>query len=171
METFTGKKFWPLDPKAEEIRIEDIAHALSMLCRFGGHCREFYSVAQHSCLVTDLVVAVEPRHALAALLHDAAEAYTGDVIRPIKRSEPKIGAAEEAVMQEVARRFDLMFPFPDVVKWADNVMLKNEHRQLMAGVNEWPSCDQEEGPQVEIVPWTPTYAESVFLRKFEELHR
>ena len=74
-------------------------------------------------------------------------------------------------MREVARKFGLTFPFPDVVKWADNVMLKNEHRQLMAGVNEWPSCDQEEGPQVEIVPWTPTYAESVFLRKFEELHR
>lgn len=87
MTTFTGRKFWPLDPQEHEVDLKDIAHALSMLCRFGGHTSEFYSVAQHSILVGQQVARQFPEHpdwAFAGLLHDASEAYLQDIIRPIK---------------------------------------------------------------------------------------
>lgn len=166
METFTGRKFWPLDPSAEDVCIEDIAHALSLICRFGGHVREFYSVAQHSCYVADIVFAREPQHALVALMHDAAEAYTGDVVRPIKRGNPVYGAAEAAVWSCIAKRFGLPVELPAVVKWADNVVLWNEHAQIMNGKNVWPSCDQEEGPDVGIVPWGWVTAKTAFVNRF-----
>lgn len=166
METFTGRKFWPNDPCADDVCIDDIAHALSHICRFGGHCREFYSVAQHSCLVADIVVAFDRQYALSALLHDAAEAYVGDIIRPIKRFNAALGAAEAAVFVVIAAKFGLPAVMPRVVKWADNVMLRNEHHQLMNGVNEWPSCDKEDGPSVDIVPWSPVVARAEFLNRF-----
>src|ERR1051326_5760594 len=79
--THTGKQFWPLDARVDEIDIEDIAHGLSHICRFGGHCRHFYSVAQHSVLVSR---AVPLQLRMAGLLHDATEAYIGDMVRPLK---------------------------------------------------------------------------------------
>src|SRR4051812_30250690 len=79
MQTFTGRQFWPVDPRADEIAIEDIARALAMTCRFGGHVRFHYSVAQHSFLVS---LVCSPEHALWGLLHDASEAYLGDVVWP-----------------------------------------------------------------------------------------
>ena len=83
IQTFTGRAFYVLDPRPEDVDIEDIAHALSMQCRFAGHCREFYSVAQHSVTASWLV---PPEDALWGLLHDAAEAYVVDLPRPIKRA-------------------------------------------------------------------------------------
>lgn len=82
MMTYSGRAFWPLDPRADEIDPLDIAHALSMLCRYGGHVRRFYSVAEHCVLMSH---AVAPEHALWALLHDATEAYMVDLPRPINR--------------------------------------------------------------------------------------
>src|SRR5688572_18527016 len=82
--TATGRSFWPLDPRADEICIDDIAQALAKVCRFGGHCCDFYSVAQHSVLVAHLVERSHPQLALHALLHDAAEAYLGDFTQPLK---------------------------------------------------------------------------------------
>lgn len=172
METFTGLKFWPIDPREDEVCIEDIAHALSLICRFGGQCKEFYSVAQHSCHVADIVSATESndlRHlTFTALMHDAAEAYVGDIIRPIKRSNPEIAKAESAVEIVIACKFGLLIhPMPKIIKWADNVMLKNEHAQLMNGRNEWPSCDQEDGPFVSITPWGPNKARLEFMQRFK----
>jgi hypothetical protein len=83
MQTFTGRAFYPLDPRPEDIDPVDIAHALSLICRYGGHSSRFYSVAEHCVLMSH---AVAPEHALWALLHDATEAYLGDMIRPLKRS-------------------------------------------------------------------------------------
>src|SRR5262245_27549306 len=96
MQTISGRKFWPLDPRPEEVCIEDIGHALSLVCRFGGHCHTFYSVAEHSVRVSLLAedMAKSSAHwtdenirmiALSGLLHDAAEAYIGDMVRPLKR--------------------------------------------------------------------------------------
>jgi len=92
--TASGKRFWPLDPRPEDICIEDIAHALSHICRFGGHVREPYSVAQHSVIVSMIV---KPENALYGLLHDAAEAYAGDMVRPLKRGMPAYRSIESAV--------------------------------------------------------------------------
>jgi len=79
IQTYTGKRFWPLDPRPEDVDILDIAHSLSLLCRFTGHTSSFYSVSQHSILVAQ---EVPKRLRLWALFHDAAEAYIGDIARP-----------------------------------------------------------------------------------------
>ena len=120
--TYSGIEFWPLDPRPEDVRIEDIAHALSMQCRFAGHCDRFYSVAEHSIRVADLV----PREdKLWALLHDASEAYLVDLPRPIKRHS-EIGKhyriAEDVVMEVIARKFGLP-PEPMSIQRADKAML------------------------------------------------
>lgn len=134
MQTFSGVAFWPLDPRADELRLVDIAHALSNVCRFAGHCREFYSVAQHSVLVASLV---EPAVRPFALLHDAGEAYFGDLVRPIK-SSPGMEAMERGerrvrnlVFETFCGRYPASYEW-DEVKHADLVALATEARDLMA---------------------------------------
>src|SRR5258708_302056 len=83
MQTYTGRAYWPADPRAEDVCIEDIAHALSLLCRYTGHCKRFYSVAEHSILISQVV---PPEYAFFGLMHDAQEAYINDLARPIKPS-------------------------------------------------------------------------------------
>lgn len=126
----SGRRFWPLDPRPADVHPGDIAHGLSMLCRFCGHVRSFYSVAQHSVLVSRVV---HPRAALAGLLHDASEAYLGDLIRPIKRHLPGYAAFEDAVMAAVCVRFGLDPGDEDLwreVKRGDNVLLSTEFRDV-----------------------------------------
>ena len=83
--TYSGKPFFPMDPRPEEIRIEDIAHSLSMQCRFNGHTKWFYSVAQHCSIMAEAMMSDGyAEYAFEALMHDAAEAYIGDLIRPVK---------------------------------------------------------------------------------------
>ena len=126
IQTYTGKQFWPIDPRACEITIEDIAHALSLQCRFSGHCREFYSVAQHSCLVSSYCI---DEDAGWGLLHDAAEAYLVDLPRPIKRFSSlgvEYRKAEERVMAAVNEAFvnssrGKSFDFFEVSPWCFRV--------------------------------------------------
>lgn len=130
MQTFSGRKFWPLDPRSDEVHIEDIAHALSMQCRYGGHCTRFYSVAEHSVLMARTFVNLDL--ALWALLHDAAEAYVADVPRPLKRFLPGYKEAESKVMAAICDRFGLPHEMPERVKYADECILADEIRQAMA---------------------------------------
>jgi len=129
MQTASGKAFWPLDPREDEIDIDDIAHALAMQCRYAGHCKRFYSVAQHSVLVAQSM----PTKALArsALLHDATEAYLVDVPRPVKRFLTEYKAIEEKLYAFIARRFGVPEIIPDEVTEADNRILHDELQQLM----------------------------------------
>lgn len=144
--TYSGVKFYLTDPHPSDVLIEDIAHSLAMICRYGGHCRQFYSVAQHSALVFEFVRAWHPDDYAAqawALLHDAAEAYLGDMVRPLKLALPAYQELEEKV--EIIVMNGLGMPAPDariraLVKHADNVLLMTERRDL---VNH-----QE-------IPWTP----------------
>lgn len=169
MQTFSGRAFWPIDPRAEEVFIEDIAHALSLQCRFGGHCRIFYSVAEHSVRVSQVVP-----HAmrLAALLHDAAEAYLVDLPRPIKRSS-SLGEhyteLEARVQGAVFERFGLELPLPDEVHDADNVLLMTEARDLMAAPPMAWKESRYRPLDEPIVPLGPSDAEAAFLRAFAEL--
>jgi 5'-deoxynucleotidase YfbR-like HD superfamily hydrolase len=104
MQTFTGKKVWIGAPRPEDIEFDDIAHHLSMLCRFGGASRRFYSVAEHSVLVSHLV----PHHlALPALFHDSPETYLGDVIRPVKMHCPEYKRLERRFASVIAQRLGL----------------------------------------------------------------
>ena len=165
MTTYTGRQFWPLDPRPEDVCIEDIAHALSMICRFGGHCRKFYSVAQHSCYVASLIPGPEKDGtSLAALMHDAAEAYVGDLIRPIKRSFTPYHQVEAKVDAAIRQRFGLAC-IPEIIKWADNAMLKNEHRDMIDDGMTW-EVDAGDYPRIDVIPIQPGDAESLFLWAF-----
>ena len=102
--TQTGKRFDLFEPDADMIDPRDIAHSLAHLCRFNGHTREFYSVAQHSCLVADLV---PTEHKLAALLHDATEAYIGDMVRPLKQWMHAYQDVETWIWERICTRFSI----------------------------------------------------------------
>jgi len=121
--TFTGTDFTVFDPKPEQIFIEDIAHALSQLCRYGGHCDPFYSVAQHSIIASYLI---EPKFALDALCHDFSEAYIMDLPRPIKYQIPEFINIENKIYEVIAQKFNLTFPIPEEVHIIDNDMIKYE---------------------------------------------
>lgn len=165
MQTFSGKQFWPVDPRPEEIHIEDIAHALSMQCRFAGHCLRFYSVAEHSYLLSH---AVCPDNALWALLHDASEAYLVDVPRPLKPHLPGYREAEDAVMAAVCARFGLSPGMPREVKIADGRILADEARQNMA---DPPVAWSDTGAplRIELPLWEPHIAKRMFLARFKQL--
>ena len=168
MQTFTGRQFWPLDPRPEDVDILDIAHALANQCRYAGHCRRFYSVAEHSVL---LARAVAPEHRLWALLHDAAEAYLVDLPRPVKRQVVGYHLAEAAVMAAICWRFGLAPEMPDAVHEADYRILRDELEQNMAAPpSRWPV--QDEAPLgVTLRFWTPDQAEAWFLTEFDLLAR
>jgi 5'-deoxynucleotidase YfbR-like HD superfamily hydrolase len=167
---FSAGPFYPLDPRPVEIRIEDIAHALSNLCRFGGHCRKFYSVAQHSVLVSRIV---SLQLALEGLLHDAAEAYLGDMVRPLKASMPAFSRAEEKVYAAVAEKFNLPPRIHREVARADLVALSTEARDLMAREESiWGKWVGRVRPLPRrIIPLAPPLAEKLFLERFRELTR
>lgn len=152
------------DPSAGDWGIGDVAHALSQLCRFTGHTVRFYSVAEHSWWCSRLV----PREdALAALLHDAPEAFLGDVSRPLKSMLPDYRAIEARVEVAVLGAFGLPPRLPPSVKLADVMMLAAEQRQAML-------CEDDWGLGVEPAPvtlnfWHPALAKDLFLKRFEEL--
>lgn len=159
MQTYTGRQFWPIDPRAEEIFIEDIAHALAMQCRYAGHSLRFYSVAEHCVLLSR---AVQPRHALWALLHDASEAYLTDVIRPLKPYLQGYKFREKKVMEAVAKRFDLQGEMPAEVEQADIRICLDERAQNMAPTgHDWQIKGGPLG--IELQFWSPEVAERMFL--------
>jgi 5'-deoxynucleotidase YfbR-like HD superfamily hydrolase len=155
------------DPDAGVVTIEDIAHALSNICRYTGHCIEFYSVAQHSVLVSQIV---PPQDALAGLLHDAAEAFIGDVSKPLKILLPDYQEVERRVELAVFGRFGLSPQLPASVKIADRVLLRTEQRDLMgAEGHTWQFTEGTQPLAERIVPVSPREAREAFLRRFEEL--
>lgn len=169
METFTGKKFYPFDPKLDDIDIEDIAHALSQINRYGGHTQFPYSVAQHSVLVASKAPADK---ALRALLHDAAEAYIGDLIRPVKKHESQYAftALEHTVEMAIAAKFDLPWPImDDEIKALDNRIIYDEREQVMRKTdNVWSAGAMLPPLGVHIDRWYPAQAEAQFLNDFKE---
>lgn len=141
IQTYTGKPFNPLAGENEDcgpIELIDIAHALSYLCRFNGHTKRFYSVGEHSLYVSSLLEHHEPAIQAWGLLHDAAEAYLGDMVRPIKQRMPEFKAIENRLLQRIAKRFDLAWPIPNVVFDADDIMLATEFRDLMHSPPQTP---------------------------------
>jgi 5'-deoxynucleotidase YfbR-like HD superfamily hydrolase len=202
MVTASGRAFYPLDPRPDEVTIEDIAHALSLLCRFGGHVRHFYSVAQHSVLVSQHVAATlrsgaglwTPETATLALwglLHDAAEAYCGDVIWPLKQARALKAAfapIEAGIMAAICDRFDIPREEPEIVKACDLRALATEKRDVTvrapadvantaldaaaakARTGAW-HCDHVEPFNQQIESWTPEEAEESFLRRLHDLQR
>lgn len=169
--TYSGRRFFPFDPHPADVELVDIAHALSLVCRFGGHCARFYSVAQHSVLVSHLVA---PSIALHGLMHDAAEAYVGDVIRPIKRELPGFDHLERRVSMAIEERFQLRkleWSERQALKAADNIALVTERRDLVSP-HVWKWNEDELGvvaDRAPIVPLTPGDACAAFRQRFVEL--
>ncbi len=167
-QTYTGKQFWPLDPLAREIDLKDIAHSLGYQCRFNGHSLQFYSVAQHSVLVSRLV---SREQSLAALFHDAAESYTGDLIRPLKKFLPReFKEIESQIEKQIYLAFGITNVNEEEIKLADNIALMTEMRDVMA---KPPVRWNEEGlyqPHPEkIIPLGPDEAGEFFIRRYKEL--
>jgi PAS domain-containing protein len=172
-QTYSGYKFSPLAPRAADVCIEDIAHALSMICRYGGHAHRFYSVAEHSVLVSRLVA---PEYAREGLMHDGAEAYIGDMIRPLKRQMPSYMEAETHVEAAIAEKFGLRTDEVArvAVKEFDDRILVDETRALMAVPDLYKEDDDGwfaslEPTGAEILGYTPERAEILFLLRFWEL--
>lgn len=170
IQTAAGRYFNFLQPHVSEIGIEEIAHALSHICRFTGHTRVHYSVAQHSWLASYLV---PEEFAYDALMHDAAEALIGDVAKPLKAQLLEYQEIEHGLERWLMRRFRLI-DSPEAcaaVKHADLVLLITERRDLM------PEQDQvcaTERPGIEPLPWRieplPSWlAKKLFLRRFAQL--
>lgn len=169
IQTFTGRQFYPLDPRPEDLDIEDIAHALSMQCRFSGHCRKFYSIAQHSVLVS---VACDDPH--LGLLHDAAQAYLPDVASPLKDVYGLHNVTKSHLLGEILLWCGLTcIPhMPESVKTADRRMLATERRALMnhRGI-PWPGLDGVESLEIALESWSPPIAKIRFLARFRALFR
>ena len=162
--TYCGNRFDFAEPWRSEISIIDIAHALSNICRFGGHCSRFYSVAQHSVMVSRIVPA---EHAPTALMHDATEAYLGDISRPLKAMLPDYRCLDAAVEEEVSMYYGVTRPLPDCVIHADLVMLATEKRDLMPQDREEWACLKGIEPLPErIFPLPPEEAKGLFLDRF-----
>ena len=165
-QTFTGRQFWPLDPRPDDIDPVDIAHALSMQCRYNGMVTAFYSVAEHCVLMSR---AVAPEHALHALLHDATEAYVGDMIRPLKVHMSDFQAAEDRVWAAVAERFDIDPAMPEEVHQADSRILVDE-RAVLLGTPPAPRALDHLAPLgVQIQAWSPQQAEHAYQARLTQL--
>lgn len=165
MQTASGIAFYPLDPREEEIVIDDIAHALSNQCRYAGHCKYFYSVAEHSVWVSHHVA---PENALWGLLHDAAEAYLVDVPKPIKPFLGGYDEYEDKLLQTIAKHFQLPTEMPADVKRVDAAILADEKKQLMAP--ESASWHLPEPPlNISLRCWSPEEAKRQFLWRYCEL--
>jgi hypothetical protein len=175
IQTYTGRQFWPLSPIPEDISIRDIAHALSMICRYTGHCKEFYSVAEHSCRVCDIL---PEEWKLFGLLHDASEAYLCDVASPVKSMLTNYNYYEQLLMRQVWLRFKLqptwkpslwlIFSLPAEVHEADRVLLATEVRDLL-GPPPAPWKPLPSPLPETIIPWSSEKAEWEFLAKAKVL--
>lgn len=180
--TYSGARVDLSDPQPETLRLVDIAHHLSLLCRFGGALREFYSVAQHSLLVLWIVRELEKRGASLptglislrpsvsredlcwAVLHDAGEAYVGDMVSPVRRM---LRGAHHDIEARITRplmlSFDLGTEMPEIVRVADEIALAAEARDLLIGDATWPLRDCSFVPVIK--PWSPKKARRRFLEE------
>ena len=170
IQAYPARRFWPIDPRVDEIHIDSIAHSLSMQCRYAGHCLRFYSVAEHCVLLARYVSAPNK---LWALLHDASEPYLVDVPRPVKPELTNYKLLENHIMSNVALRFNLGSPgarmIPREVHNADMRICVDEKEQNMAPGLVWPGIDGLEPLGVTLQLWSPERAEAEFLDTFAEL--
>ena len=180
-QTWTGKRFYILDPRVEDFCIEDVAHALSNQCRYNGHTDRFYSVAEHSIILTRYVLngLIKGGHgrlhrndmAHLMLMHDGAEAYFSDVPKPIKNSIPNLEAAELRVEEVYAKAFGTLPKLPNWMKEFDRRIVMDEKRALMIANSNvpWAAYDSMEPLGVTIVGYEPKITEQMFLDLYEAL--
>lgn len=188
MQTYSGRRFYPLEPRAEDVELADVAHGLAMTCRYGGQCKSFYSVAEHCVLVSELVEMHarnaghhedEVRHlARLALMHDSAEAYIGDMIRPLKHQAEmaEFRRAEVAIEVEIAEAFKLQWTPEayEIIKRIDDRILIDEISQLMADPSaylETPLLRELSPLGAQLQCLSPAEAQQAFMARWTELAR
>lgn len=180
IQTHTGKKFFPFEPESQDIDIKDIAHSLSLICRYNGHCKTFYSVAEHCIRVSEIV---SEKNKLWGLLHDAAETYLGDICHPIKKyfcinyncfgdGTIPFDCYEDAILYKVADKFNLTwetpYGFPQEVHNADKILASTEKRDLLVYDLQW--CDLPEPLSDKIKPqYDSRIVEKAFLDTYHYL--
>lgn len=174
IQSYTGRRIELEEPTPDMICIEDIAHALSRICRFTGHCGRHESVAEHSILVallvSEMIFDSEADRLTAvrqALLHDATEAYLGDVSTPLKQLLPYYSALEDNLWGVIALRFGLPEAVHPLIKTCDIIALQTERRDLLsASEHKWhPNIEavlpDQRRMQVDV---TPNAAKDSFLK-------
>lgn len=162
----SGNYFDYLDPDGSTVSIDDIAIALGKICRFNGHCQGFYSVAEHSVYVSQMV----PRpDALAGLLHDAAEAFMGDIPSPLKWISPEFKELEKKIEKSILAKFGIE-RMPPSVKVVDMIMLATEQSQIMPNPEDvWPALGDAKPSTLKIQRLGPQEATDFFLARYYEL--
>lgn len=153
-------------PASSDFSIDDIAHGLSNICRYSGQCRSFYSVAEHSILVSEVATGFE----FEALLHDAAEAFLGDITRPLKQMLPEFKRIENEVELVILNRFGVTTPLPPQIKQADLRVLAAEQKQIMPeGTDGWVRGQKLEPASIVVRHLPPNEAKRIFLERYETL--
>lgn len=163
--TVSGKRISLLDPQPDQFDLDDIAHALSQICRWGGNTRRFFSVAEHSLLVARLV---PPEYALAGLTHDFSE-VVGDILSPWKRLLPEISQVEDRITRAIAERFGICFDDYHIIKQADLVAAATEYRDLMPGCPPLEMLKGIEPAPFKLFPMKKAAAKRALIQRFYEL--
>ena len=168
IQTYTGRRFHYADPQPDDIHFEDIAHALAMLCRYAGHSYRFYSVAEHSVLVSKQFAS--PQMRLLGLLHDATEAYCVDLPSPLKQLLPSYKDYENKVWSVIARKFGLPDQPDAEIKDTDTRMMITERPQLFAQPLPWPKyAEVKPFPGVRVRGLDPVWAKIEFMDEFRAI--
>jgi 5'-deoxynucleotidase YfbR-like HD superfamily hydrolase len=161
-----GEFFDLLNPEKSDYDIDVVATALSNLCRYTGHVTRFYSVAEHSVLVSKIV---PQKYALEGLLHDASEAFVGDVSSPLKKLLVEYQKIENNIQADVARRFNLQYPFPEEIHRADKQLYWAERKIIAPAVDALWHKEFRASRKVEPQGWTPKIARKRFLDRYNEI--
>jgi 5'-deoxynucleotidase YfbR-like HD superfamily hydrolase len=173
--TYTGRRFDPLNPRVEDVDPADIGHALSNICRYTGHTSTFYSVAQHSVIVSEIVEELggNPVEQFQGLMHDATEAYMNDISRPLKIQPfmAKYRDYESELEWVIAKRFGLKLLCTERVKKADLIALATETRDLMGDPQDWEILYGVRRLPQTITPYQPAVAKAYFWDRFGQLRR
>ena len=169
IQTFLGKIVYPLSLGVDDINIHDIAHSLSLQCRFNGHSQLFYSVGEHSCRVSDLCP-LELKE--WGLLHDAGEAYLSDLPSPLKKHMPYYIKKEEKILKIIGERFWLL-PWKLVeeeINKIDLIVLATESRDVMSSCEKDWAFNLGMPLEEKIIPWSWQSAEIQFLHRAKALN-
>jgi uncharacterized protein len=166
----SGAQFNYNRPEESDVTLDDLASALSNICRFSGHLPCFYSVAQHLVNTSRIVPA---EHAFDALMHDTAEAFTNDLPTPLKWALPIFKELEVKIETAMSQKFGFNYPYPAAVKEADTNMLILEKLHVKKDDSVWPHYENivvdHLVDMVDLKPWQPCRAKREFLERYEEL--
>lgn len=171
--TYTGKCLDLLDPQPDQICLKDIVHSLSNMCRYGGHCNRYYSVAEHSvnCYYFALHKFNDPILAKGCLFHDASEAYCIDIPRNLKKLlGTNYSDIENKIQEVISKKYEVQYPFDDRVHWIDDTLLATEAPQLGFDSSKWNINGAKPVELIKLDCVEPVIARMFFEQILEDLN-